>query len=175
MPSEVYASRSDSVLAWKRRNQLGRFDPSSQQQQQQQPPPPLPSSSSSSSSSATPAAAAAAGITLGARCRIIGDTDDNNNHQHQRRGTIAYIGPVDEIPSSASSSATWVGIRLDEPLGKNDGSLSAAGGGRRYFDAGGRNRGVFVRPDRVEVGEFPVIEDYLLGEQDDDEGAMEEI
>lgn len=52
----------------------------------------------------------------------------------------------------------WVGIELDEPTGKNDGSLS----GTRYFDAK-PNTGVFVREKRVEVGRFGVLLEEDLG------------
>lgn len=53
-------------------------------------------------------------------------------------------------------------MALDEPTGRNDGSV----GGQRYFEAGA-NCGVFVRPERVEVGDFDVLDE--LGEE------MEEI
>ncbi|XP_027012843.2 kinesin-like protein KIF13B isoform X1 [Tachysurus fulvidraco] len=53
-------------------------------------------------------------------------------------GTVRYVGQVD------SSEGIWVGVELDTPAGKNDGSV----GGRQYFrcDPG---HGVIVRPDRV--------------------------
>lgn len=54
-------------------------------------------------------------------------------------------------------------------MGKNDGSVASTG--ERYFQCG-RNRGVFVRAERVEVGEFAE-----LGMEDEEgEGSeMEEI
>ncbi|KAA3681339.1 uncharacterized protein DEA37_0003437 [Paragonimus westermani] len=40
-----------------------------------------------------------------------------------RIGTLKYLGPAEFAPGE------WAGIELDEPLGKNDGSV----GGKRYF------------------------------------------
>lgn len=40
-------------------------------------------------------------------------------------------------------------MKLDEPTGKNDGSIA----GKAYFRCA-KNFGVFVRPERVEIGDF---------------------
>lgn len=53
-------------------------------------------------------------------------------------------------------------------MGKNDGRVGGDGDGKRFFECG-RNRGVFVRPDKVEVGEFGVLD------VDVDDEDMEEI
>ena len=84
-------------------------------------------------------------ITVGKRCRL--GLDD------ARRGEIKYVGAVKEIPGGAGS---WVGIELDEPVGKNDGSL----GETRYWgEPSELKRGVFVRPERVDVGNYPPMDD----------------
>jgi tubulin-folding cofactor B len=82
------------------------------------------------------------GIALGARVRILPDTDS-------RRGTVSYSGPVPEIPGIGF----WVGVTLDEPTGKNDGTVK----GTRYFECG-KNCGVFLRAERCEVGDFPALD-----------------
>ena len=133
MPEEEYSQLNDSVLAWKKRNQLGRFDPNKPAE------------------AVAPTHAVDTEIyKKGARCRVGGSEGD-------RRGEIAYVGEVADIPAGG----IWVGVRLDEPTGKNDGTV----GGTRYFEAKG-NRGVFARGDRVEVGDYTVkdLEDDFMDE-----------
>lgn len=83
------------------------------------------------------------GLTVTSRVRLLPERD-------HRRGTISYIGPVAEIPGGIGS---WIGITLDEPTGKNDGSVK----GKRYFQCP-NNCGVFVRPERCEAGDFPPLD-----------------
>ncbi|RAL61544.1 hypothetical protein DID88_009583 [Monilinia fructigena] len=86
------------------------------------------------------------GIAVGKRCRVGGDDS--------RRGEVMYVGDVEEIPGGAGK---WIGVKLDEPVGKNNGSL----GGKRYWGTEGEGKfGVFVRPERVTVGDFPVLDDF---------------
>lgn len=132
MPEDEYEKKSDSVLAWKKAQQLGRFDPNAPSQEQ-----------------ARLAAFARdieqRGIQAGKRCRV--GADDT------RRGMVRYVGEVREIPNG---SGAWVGVMLDEPAGKNDGSIA----GVRYFgEPSELKHGVFVRPERVEIGDYPVLND----------------
>lgn len=89
-------------------------------------------------------------IKQSARCRLLPDSD-------HRRGTVQYVGDIAEIPGIGA----WVGVALDEPTGKNDGSVK----GKSYFKCQ-PNCGVFIRPERVEVGDFPVLDEL---DDDDDE------
>ncbi|KAF1970182.1 tubulin-specific chaperone-like protein B [Bimuria novae-zelandiae CBS 107.79] len=134
MPTTEYETRTDSVLAWKKNQKLGRFDPNAPSIEQQK-------------VQASEREIEERGITLGARVRILPETDS-------RRGTVSYVGPVPEIPGIGS----WVGITLDEPTGKNDGTVN----GTKYFECG-RNYGVFLRPERCEIGDFPPLD---LGDED---------
>lgn len=147
------------------------------------------------------------------RCRVGGDDDKRGSNEGGggdggRRGTVRYIGEVPELPGGGGGGGggKWVGVELDEPVGRNDGSVAVAvtvtagaahegeidgdetkdvddhedvdedaeesaeqgrrndveRGRKRYFQAD-RNHGIFVRPERVMVGDFPVlsIEDEL--------------
>ncbi|CAL8311913.1 unnamed protein product [Lota lota] len=55
-----------------------------------------------------------------------------------KSGTVRYVGPTD------FAEGIWIGVELEVPAGKNDGSV----GGRRYFVCN-HGYGVLVRPDRV--------------------------
>lgn len=55
-----------------------------------------------------------------------------------------------------------VGVRLDEPVGRSDGTVK----GKKYFDAMA-GYGSFVRPFNVTVGDFPEAD--LFGEEEEEE------
>ncbi|KAI0479274.1 CAP-Gly domain-containing protein [Xylariaceae sp. FL0804] len=132
MPADEYAKKTDSVLAWKKNEKLGRFNPDAP-------------SLEKAKLDAIQHEIDSRGIQVGRRCRVGGEDS--------RRGEIKYVGPVKEIPGTIGA---WIGIHLDEPAGKNDGSIS----GTRYWGAeSGLKHGVFVRPERVEVGDWPVLDD----------------
>ncbi|KAM0359307.1 hypothetical protein HYE67_008245 [Fusarium culmorum] len=132
MPEEEYEKKSDSVLAWKKAQKLGRFDPDAPSHEQ-------------AKLSALDREVATRGIAVGRRCRVGGEDT--------RRGVIQYVGEVKEIPGGLGS---WVAVKLDEPVGKNDGSIA----GTRYWgEPSDLKHGVFVRPERVEVGDFPALDD----------------
>jgi tubulin-folding cofactor B len=132
MPDEEYEKKTDSVLAWKKTEKLGRFDPTAPSREEAR-------------IRALKEEIAQRGIEVGKRCRVGGEDT--------RRGEVKYVGDVEEIPNGAGP---WVGVHLDEPVGKNDGSIA----GKRYWgEPSELKHGVFVRPDRVEIGDFPALDD----------------
>ncbi|KAM3423213.1 hypothetical protein BST61_g663 [Cercospora zeina] len=138
MPPDEYESRTDSVLAWKKAHKLGRFDPDAARIEQQK-------------IDASYREVDQRHIARGVRCRLLPQSD-------HRRGTVLFVGQVPDIPAAIGA---WIGIKLDEPTGKNDGSVK----GQRYFECP-PNFGLFVRPERVQVGDFPVLDE--LADEDDE-------
>ncbi|XP_062864339.1 dynactin subunit 1a [Trichomycterus rosablanca] len=57
-----------------------------------------------------------------------------------QRGTVAYVG------ATLFASGKWVGVILDEPKGKNDGTVQ----GKSYFTCK-ENHGIFVRQSQIQV------------------------
>jgi len=93
-----------------------------------------------------PAPTGTVDISIGSRCEV--ESTEPGLH---KRGTVRYAGPTD----FGSGGGVWVGIEYDEPMGKNDGSVN----GKRYFTCAPRF-GVFVRPDKVNVGDYPVVDPF---------------
>ena len=95
-----------------------------------------------------------AGVIVDARCCLAGEPT--------RRGNVRFVGVIPSLPGLPQ--APWIGVALDEPFGKNNGSVN----GESYFHCMD-NHGVLVRPERIDVGDYPELG---LEEEDPD---MEEI
>lgn len=123
LSEEEYASRSSSVLQWKKQNQLGRFDPNyiAKRDQEKE----LQKNKSTE-------------LIIDERCSV--KTDD----QPERRGWLRFIGKVPQI----NNDDIWCGIEFDEPLGKNNGSYK----GIQYFGPVTNKYGAFIKTNFVETG-----------------------
>lgn len=97
-------------------------------------------------SESTPTPTLTVDIPIGSRCEV--ESTEPGLH---KRGTVRYVGPTD----FGNSGGVWIGIEYDEPMGKNDGSVE----GKRYFTCAPRF-GVFVRADKVRVGDYPVEDPF---------------
>lgn len=73
-------------------------------------------------------------LTLHARCRVA----------HVGTGEVLFVG------QTSFAQGVWVGIHLDERVGKNDGSVQ----GKRYFECE-HGYGLFVRPSQVQPETSP--------------------
>lgn len=78
---------------------------------------------------------ATAAYPLGSRCEC---------DPGARRGEVCHVGHL------IGAKGIWVGVRLDEPQGQNDGCKD----GKRYFECRPKY-GCFVRPQNVRVGDYP--------------------
>jgi tubulin-folding cofactor B len=90
-------------------------------------------------------------LTVGKRCEV---------GPGARRGEVRFVGEAEVL-----GEGVWVGVALDEPMGKNDGTVK----GKRFFTCPA-NHGVMVRPEKVTVGEFPVRD--LLGDEDESDDEI---
>jgi len=90
----------------------------------------------------------AAGMKVGDRCEVtVGG----------KRGLVQFVGKIPQI-----APGWWIGVQYDEPVGKNDGTVK----GKRFFECPPKYGG-FLRPDKLQVGDFPELDD-LFDEDDDD-------
>lgn len=153
MSEEAYDKRKGTVREWIKEQRAA--DPTWQ--------PPKPNAQAQMANAATqrnankdktvgasdiPAAEDAAHIHVGDRCEV---------QPGARRGTVAFVGDV-----VALAEGPWVGVNLDEPLGKHDGSIHGA----KFFEAP-QGHGTFARPKNVTVGDYP--DECLLDSDDDDD------
>lgn len=84
---------------------------------------------------------------IGGRCEI---------NPGGRRGEVAFVGKI------KGTEGTWIGVRLDEPLGQNDGTKD----GKRYFECQPKY-GAFGRIENVQVGDFPEIDPFASEDEDE--------
>jgi len=130
LSEKEYDKRHDSVRAFKQRNKMGRFAPEAQE-----------AAIAKSNPLGQDSTAPPPSINIGDRCQV---KPTKSTGELLRRGSIRYVGLV------GFQSGYWIGVEYDEPLGKNDGSVQ----GESYFTCN-PNYGAFLRPDRIEVGDFP--------------------
>ncbi|EGG06974.1 uncharacterized protein MELLADRAFT_35886 [Melampsora larici-populina 98AG31] len=131
---EEYAKRRDTLRAFKERNKLGRFADEVKENE------------SEKKDFEEVEEDFKILFPLGSRCEVSG-----SNGTSASRGTIRFVGPVE----FNKTHAFWVGIELDEPDGKNDGSVM----GVRYFSCQA-SHGTFVQPERVTIGDFPTLDPF---------------
>jgi len=72
-----------------------------------------------------------------------------------RRGTICHAGPI------INTKGNWIGVRLDEPQGNNDGTKD----GKKYFDCPGDKYGIFSKPANVRVGDYPELDPFASDDE----------
>lgn len=124
---EDYSKRPGTVKSFLEHNKLGKYSPEEMKQREEK---------KRKEEEANEIAAKA--VKVGDRCEV------RVPGQSVRRATVMFIGKVD------FQQGLWIGIKYDEPLGKNDGTVD----GKRYFECNPKYGG-FVKPVHVTVGDFP--------------------
>lgn len=131
---QEYQQRDDSVLKWKQKNNLGRFDPNYIKNKKDE---------------VNQNQELATKLVLNERCSV------KTTGQGERRGWLRFIGKISDI----NEVDTWCGIEFDEPVGKNNGVFK----GTTYFGPVNDNYGGFVKPISVQTGKefIPLLDDEL--------------
>lgn len=132
LSEEAYQQKQDTLRAFLQKNKLGKYNEEEMKQLKLQ-----------QEAEAQEEAKLASAIPIDARCEV------RVPNQPSRRATVMYKGPLE----GTGRNGTWIGVKYDEPLGKNDGSVE----GRRYFTCQPKYGG-FVKPIFVTVGDYPVEE-----------------
>lgn len=127
LSDENYDKRSDTVRAIMKKQGVGHFNEEAMAKKR-----------AAKAAEEEEQKAAADAISVGCRCKV------QVQGQPTKLGTVMYVGTTDFKPGY------WVGVKYDEPLGKNDGSVK----GKRYFECQNKY-GAFVKPMNVTVGDFP--------------------
>lgn len=96
LSEEEYSKKNDSVRAFLLKNKLGKYNEENQKKKE------LLEAEEKKLAEST---------VIGSRCKV---TVQNAPH---RLGTVMYSGTVEGL------TGYWIGVKYDEPLGKNDGRL----------------------------------------------------
>ncbi|EGD78659.1 hypothetical protein PTSG_01638 [Salpingoeca rosetta] len=133
LTEEEYETRRGTVREFKEKMKLGRFDPEYQKQLEE----------------------AQKEEEDMVKAMKVGDRCECDTTKGTQRGTVRFIGPTE------FKEGLWIGVQLDEPFGKNDGSVK----GVRYFSCPPKY-GAFLKPKAVRVGDYPE-EDIGLSSDDE--------
>lgn len=135
LTEEEYAKKTGTVKHFLEKNKLGKYNEEDQKR--------IAEAKLAEQKAMEEAAAA---IHIGDRCEV------QVSGAPVRRATVMYVGEME------GKAGLWVGVKYDEPLGKNDGTVE----GKKYFECPPKYGG-FTKVSNVTVGDFPE-EDFGLDE-----------
>ncbi|KAK9303284.1 hypothetical protein QLX08_005043 [Tetragonisca angustula] len=133
---EEYAKRTDTVKAFLEKNKLGKYNEEEMKKRAEE-----------KKQEEEAEVAAAQLCKVGDRCEVCVP------NQPKRRAAVMYVGKTE------FKEGWWIGVKYDEPLGKNDGTVN----GKKYFECLSKYGG-FVKPIHVKIGDFPE-EEFNLDEE----------
>ncbi|KAL7288942.1 hypothetical protein TKK_0016905 [Trichogramma kaykai] len=136
LSEDQYASRSDTVKAFLKEHKLGKYNEEETKRKEEEKQKELENEEKLIKS-----------MKIGDRCEV------NVPGAPKRKATIMYLG------NTEFKSGWWVGVKYDEPFGKNNGSVA----GKKYFECIDKYGG-FVKPAHVVIGDFPE-DDFDLDEE----------
>lgn len=140
LSEEQYASRKGTLKEFLKRNKLGKYNPEIMSKKEEE----LKREEEERMRVEEKENEIINSIEIGERCEV------RIPNQVPKRGVVMFKGVV------KFTSGPWIGVKYDEPFGKNDGTVN----GVKYFEAP-PNYGAFVKPIHVQVGDFPEITDGL--------------
>lgn len=135
LSDEQYSQKRNTVRSFLQQNKLGKYNEEEQRKMQER-----------LDEEIKEAEALAAEAKIGSRCLITAKGP-------RRIGTIMYNGRLE------GKSGIFIGVKLDEPLGLNDGFVN----GKRYFECQPKY-GSMVPVTNITVGDYPPVE-YDLDEE----------
>lgn len=68
-----------------------------------------------------------------------------------------YVGRCSPLPKGF-----WIGVKFDEPVGKNNGCVK----GQKFFDCAD-GYGSFLRPEAVKTGDYPPDDAFAFSDEDE--------
>ena len=104
---------------------------------------------------------AAAAASIPSSAATPADSPTNAPHTEENLSTRPTIPIIGEC--------LWIGVQLDEPVGKHDGLVK----GKRYFQAN-HHAGVVVKPSAVTTGDYPEIDPFASDEEEEEDGAKKD-
>ena len=99
---EAYSKRTDTVQSYLKRNNMGKYNEEEMKKFEER-----------KSQQLAEEKQIAANFKIGDRCEV-----DVPGTGGKRRGAVTFIGETKFKPD-----CLWIGVRYDEPVGKNDGSV----------------------------------------------------
>jgi len=133
LTEQQYDQRQDSLKSFLKNNKLGKYNEEEMKKIEEK-----------KKQVAEEERKKAESCTVGSRCKV------QVKGKPTRLGTIMYNGELE------GKKAIFIGVKYDEPLGTNNGTVD----GKCYFKCEDKYGG-FVAPGCVEVGDFPPVEDEL--------------